>query len=125
MYSIIFVGTGGICGTLLRYWLGKYIGSKLIYDFPIITFLINISGSFILSTLYFSSMFQNSLYHSLLNKIFLTGFLGAYTTFSTFSYESYMLLKSQDYKNMILYILNTLIFGLIASYLGMLTANLF
>ena len=125
MSALLLVGTGGIFGALTRYWLGKYIGSKYVSDFPYVTFFINISGSYVLAAIFFSPIFIRSINHDFINYFFLTGFLGAYTTFSTFSYEAYQLLKVQDYKNMVLYIIGTLVLGLVASYTGMLTARLF
>lgn len=123
MIQILAVGFGGILGALTRYYLGKYIALKSNFDFPWGTFFINITGAYILSFFAFNNIMQTSSYVEMIKLFVMTGFLGAYTTFSTFSYETYQLIKARDYFNVIFYVLGTLVFGLLAAYAGMLSSK--
>lgn len=119
----LIVGTGGILGALTRFYLGKYIAVRVDSDFPWGTFIINISGAFLLSFLTFYKPLIMSNYYQNIKLLIMTGFLGAYTTFSTLSYETYQLAKNEDYKNFALYFFGSLVLGLFAAYLGMLTGK--
>lgn len=90
---LFLVGIGGMLGALSRFLLSTWITSKASSRFPFATWIINISGSFCLGIL--------AAYH-LKNTIpewtwllLGTGFLGAFTTFSTFAYETILLLKKR------------------------------
>ncbi|MCX7951401.1 MAG: fluoride efflux transporter CrcB, partial [Clostridiales bacterium] len=74
----LLVGIGGALGSLVRYNLGKIISSKFKNIFPVSIFIINITGAMLLG-LVSSIGVKNNLYLLLAD-----GFLGAYTTFSTF-----------------------------------------
>ena len=89
--AYLYVGIGGVFGALLRFILGKYISGK-VTSFPLGTLVINVTGAFVLSFLFF--FFQGG--NSLNEPIYLaltTGALGAYTTFSTFTLETLNLLE--------------------------------
>lgn len=113
---MLFVGVGGIFGALSRYLLGKWIASKVASSFPFGTWIINISGSFFLG---FLAVLH--LEHTIPEWLWLilgTGFLGAYTTFSTFGYETIQLLKKRDGRAAIVYVLLSVIFGAIFAWMG-------
>src|SRR5215471_4451547 len=82
----LMIAVGGAAGAIARYVLGNYIGSRLGVRFPYGTFVINVSGSFlvgfILVLLSRTTASQNWRY------LIAIGFIGAYTTFSTFEYET-------------------------------------
>lgn len=118
MANLILVGLGGILGSFSRFYLGTYIAKKYSHSFPLATLLINISGSFILAFLAFYEPLKTSYYSESLKYFLMTGFLGAYTTFSTFSVESFQFLEDKAYTNLLVYILGTLFVGLLAAYLG-------
>jgi len=108
----ILVGIGGACGSLARYQLGKFISEKSKARFPWGTFVINISGSMLLGIL--SSMGASNNLYILLGD----GFLGAYTTFSTFMYEGFNLFEENEKANALGYVLGSLILGVIGYALG-------
>lgn len=120
----LLVGIGGVFGSLSRYYLGKYIASKSNTDFPWGTFTINVTGTFILSLLTFYPALESSNYYSQTRFLVMVGFLGAYTTFSTWSYETYQLIKNQDYFNLSMYVGGTLLIGFMAVYVGMLIGKI-
>jgi CrcB protein len=118
----IYVGIGGIFGAMARYGLSKWVGQRWKGDFPLATFCINISGSFILGMLYvvFSKAGTSM---GLLKNLTTTGFLGAYTTYSTFSYEIVNLVEDGEKGIAVKYFLASIIVGLIAAFLGMALAE--
>ena len=116
--AIIIVAIGGAFGSLARYRVGKWIDGKTEVSFSIGTFLINISGAFLLGICMVLNMNNNLL-------LFLaTGFLGAYTTFSTLLYEGYYLFKTQKWIS-VFYITGSVIFGILAFLLGIFLVNCF
>jgi len=81
------VGIGGFAGAIARFALGSYIGNRFGSRFPYGTFVINISGSFLIGFVLtmLAQRFDLSPNWRYLIPI---GFIGAYTTFSTFEYET-------------------------------------
>lgn len=86
----LWVGLGGFLGANARYWLGGWVAQRYGTEFPWGTVAINVSGSFVLG--FFMALvterFSAAPHVRLLVAI---GFVGAYTTFSTFEYESFAL----------------------------------
>lgn len=113
------VGFGGMLGSITRYALGKWISEKYNTIVPIGTMMINISGAFLLGIV--SSIYKDGNLYLLLVE----GYLGAYTTFSTFMYEGLNLFQENERKNAIRYILTTLLLGIIGFISGMEIVRLF
>lgn len=107
----ILVGIGGVFGSIARYSLGRIISSRSKTSFPLGTFMINITGAFLLGIVY--SINSKSSYLLLGD-----GFLGAYTTFSTFMFESLGLFEDREYINAVIYIFISVILGFIGFYFG-------
>ena len=110
--ELILVGIGGIGGGLARFQLGKLLSQKSGTSFPIGTFLINITGALLLGLL--TSMDAGKSIYLLLGD----GFLGTYTTFSTFMYEGFNLIQENEKLNAFIYILSSLILGIIGCVIG-------
>lgn len=108
----ILVGLGGILGSLSRFQLGKFVNKKSTIKFPLGTFLINITGAILLGIL--TAMNFNKNIYAFLGD----GFLGAYTTFSTFMYEGFSLFYNNKKLNAIFYIAISLILGIIGYFIG-------
>jgi CrcB protein len=108
----VLVGIGGAAGSLVRYKLGKFISDKSTTVFPIGTFMINITGAILLGIL--SSIGASNNTMLLLGD----GFLGAYTTFSTFMYEGFNLFQEKEKLNAFIYILCSLVLGIVGYALG-------
>src|SRR5215210_3188383 len=90
--EFLFVGVGAVLGANLRYWVTNYFAARLGLTFPYGTLFINISGSFLLGfvlTLLANRLVADPAYRLLIG----TGFMGAYTTFSTFSFDTITLLE--------------------------------
>lgn len=114
----IIVGIGGILGSLTRFSLGKIISRHLNTPFPIATFIINITGAFLLGLV--TSIHPGKD----LSLLMVDGFLGAYTTFSTFMYEGFQLFQGRKQLNAVIYILGSLFLGIIGFTLGAQTGRL-
>ncbi|WP_283607970.1 fluoride efflux transporter CrcB [Faecalispora anaeroviscerum] len=108
--DIALVAIGGVLGGLCRFELGRFIVRKANTAFPLGTYLINITGAFLLGVLTGSELSAQA--YVLLGD----GFLGAYTTFSTFLYEGYQLFDKKE-RNAFLYISSSLLLGIIG-YVG-------
>ena len=117
--SILFVGVGGAFGAVTRFGLGKLISQRSNSVFPVGTFIINISGAILLGILTGTNS-SNNIYLLLGD-----GFLGAYTTFSTFMYEGFNLFKGDEKRNAFTYIFASLILGVIGFFIGFQIAKLF
>ncbi|SKA96797.1 CrcB protein [Caloramator quimbayensis] len=115
----LLLGVGGALGSITRYKLGKMIAEKHSTTYPIGTFIINITGALLLGIL--SSLNSNKNVYILLGD----GFLGAYTTFSTFMYEGFNLFQENEKINAFIYILSTLILGIIGYTIGLKIGSLF
>lgn len=113
----LYIGLGGIAGSLLRY----FVSILTIYlwnpEFPLATLTINLTGSFLLG--WFLSKFSASkkLSAEMISMIS-TGVIGSYTTFSTFCLESIHLIEAEMYLECFLYIFVSLVGGLILVRIG-------
>ncbi len=123
MQNILAVTLGGALGALSRYGLGVWISSKWNQGFPLHTFLINISGAFLLGFL--NILFIERLTISPLWRLGIgVGFLGAYTTFSTFGFEVISLLEGGSFFTAGLYTLLSILVGFTGVALGVGLARL-
>ena len=113
MKTVIFVGIGGGLGSILRYLVGRHVP----IHFPLGTFLVNISGCFLIGIFY--SLAERHTGISPEWRLFLvTGICGGYTTFSTYSYDGLILLKQGAGFPFMLYMLGTVVLGLLATFAG-------
>src|SRR5699024_10861796 len=115
---IWIVGLGGSLGAAAIFLLGNLISRRAlnIYPFPIGTWIVNITGSFLLGLIA-----QLHLTNQVGEWLWLfggVGFCGAYTTFSTFGNETITLLYSKKVKLACVYVVTSLIIGIIAAVIG-------
>ena len=121
--KILTVALGGAAGAVARYLLNQ-IFAGFFAPFPFATFFINITGSFAIGfclTLT-ADKFAVSDYWRL---FFAVGFLGAYTTFSTFEFETFELARGRDFLNAGLYVLLSFVVGFIGVGAGVWLAKRF
>ncbi|MDX4945305.1 fluoride efflux transporter CrcB [Providencia manganoxydans] len=118
-FDIALVGAGGGIGSLLRWWIGRLVGEKYHGKFPLSTFIINVSGAFIIGFL--SSYFLldwDDRYGSFLQSAILTGLLGGYTTFSSMQLDALKLTQTKQKMLALFYLLLSIIAGLMAAFFG-------
>jgi len=123
MINYIIVFAGGGTGAAVRFALGTLIGQRWGRSFPLGTFVINVSGSFViglLMTLMADRFTENPAWRLLL----VVGFLGGYTTFSSFEYETGKLVTDGEYVYAILNAVLSVIFGFAALKTGDVLAKL-
>ncbi len=116
MLKYFAVGLGGFLGAIARYLLGTYIGSRYGVRFPYGTFVINVSGSFFVGlVLALLARTTASPYWRYLIPI---GFIGAFTTFSTFEYETLRAVQDGQAITGLLNVVLSVILGFIAVWAG-------
>lgn len=119
-FLIVAIGAGFGGGT--RYWLSNLISRLLPVFFPYGTLAVNVIGSIILGILIFGFEEKGNL--SLTLKLFLgVGFCGGFTTFSTFSLETFSLIKNTEFLLAGLNVFGNVILTIFGIYLGYLIAR--
>ena len=112
--SWFFVGIGGALGAITRYKIGLSF-NKQKHSLPVATITVNLVGSLIFGVL-FASFLQSSNWG--LYLFFTGGFLGAFTTFSTFTYEGIGLLQKKHHQLYVIFIALHLVLGIGMAGLG-------
>lgn len=116
MSKVLFVGLGGALGSICRYLVAILSEKGLPFNFPSGTFIVNIIGSLIIG---FCWSYFDRIYISNEFRLFIfAGFLGGFTTFSTFTRETIQLFKVGEPYHAIGYVLISNIAGLAAVALG-------
>ena len=115
--TFVLVGLGGLLGAISRYLLSQWINRQWQTSFPLATFLVNLSGSFLLGALTAYHLAHYSLSLDNLQLLLGMGYLGAFTTFSTFIYET-ISLSQQQKKIAFLYSFLSIAGGLLSCWLG-------
>ena len=120
--KFLIIGAGGFIGAILRYsvsgWMHKIFGSQ----FPYGTLAVNVIGSFLLGL--FLYLGENRfVLHPQMRGFIAIGLLGAFTTFSTFSFETLMLLQENMYREVIFNVLLNVTLAITAVWLGFVVAR--
>ncbi|MFZ2196212.1 MAG: fluoride efflux transporter CrcB [Thermodesulfovibrionales bacterium] len=115
--NCLIIGLGGFLGAIARYIVALWIGQRWGRTFPLGTFVVNVSGSFLISLL--MSLFTEKFMVNPQLRLFLViGFLGAYTTFSTFEYETGNLVKDGEWSMALANVILSVIAGFVALKFG-------
>ena len=123
MRTIVAIAVAGAAGALARYGLEGAVSRRAAGAFPWGTFVVNVSGAFVLGFV-FTVMTEQLTTAPWLRGAVTIGFLGAYTTFSTLSLETYRLLEDGALGVAAANALGTLGAGIVAVYLGIVAARL-
>ncbi|HVN93411.1 MAG TPA: fluoride efflux transporter CrcB [Terracidiphilus sp.] len=123
MQKYLLIAAGGALGTVMRYWVGSSISSRMGTRFPYGTMVINLTACVILgfTLTYFGKRADLSSAWRFLIPI---GFIGAYSTFSSYEWETLSTLRSGAFLLAGLYAIGSLILGLVATWLGTALADL-
>ncbi|MFL6245345.1 MAG: fluoride efflux transporter CrcB [Thermoanaerobaculia bacterium] len=116
------VAAGGALGSMSRYAVALLVATVWPREFPLATLLINVSGSFAVG--FFASFgAERVAIDPLLRLLVITGFLGAYTTFSTLEYETWQLAHGRAFGLALLNIVASVAAGFVAVQLGVMLAR--
>lgn len=117
MKTVLIVALGGALGSVSRYGAQTWIYKIYPFTFPFGTFVVNVSGCFLIGLFYALSEKGNLLTPDW-RLLLTTGFCGGYTTFSTFAFENASLLRGSDFSYTLLYIFGSVVLGIAAVFLG-------
>jgi len=111
---------GGAIGSLIRFWMSEFILTKFQTAFPTGIFIVNISGAFFIGFLFGLLAVDGHLSDTVRFLLFV-GFLGGFTTFSSFALENMILIKNGFLSTSIVYVFLTNIIGVGLSFAGYFT----
>ena len=92
MQKTIFIAVAGLVGTLVRYWLSGFVARQSGETFPWGTLVVNLIGSFLAGAIYYLAD-ERFLLSPTLRAVILIGLLGGFTTFSSYSLQTFSLLR--------------------------------
>jgi fluoride exporter len=113
-YLLVIVG--GAAGSLLRFLISSAIAMRWPGRFPLGTFAVNVTGSFLAGVI-MTVLAERGAHHNW-RLLLVVGFLGGYTTFSAFEYETYLAARGADYIMAALYVAGSVVAGFAALWIG-------
>ena len=116
MSTLLWIGAGGFFGAIARFLISGFVQKLFPLPFPVGTLAVNLLGSFLIG---FLALFFEEIIAPQYRAMVVTGFLGALTTFSTFSYETAMLIIEGAYFRAFLNVFLNVSLCLAATFLGM------
>ena len=123
LMPFLWISLGGVLGANMRYIVARWSAQLLGIGFPYGTFIINVSGAFLLGFINTLIAQRVLAYPQQLRLAVCIGFLGSYTTFSTFEYESHQLIDDGEWMRALANLAGSLLAGLVAVHLGILLAR--
>jgi fluoride exporter len=114
-YLVVLVGAG--LGGLTRYIAGTWVMTKYGGRFPLGTFIINVTGSFLIGVL-MPLLTERLQWHPNWRLFLVVGILGGYTTFSSFEYESFVMVRGGARGMGMLYMTGSVLLGYVCVWLG-------
>tara|TARA_Y100001936_G_scaffold77621_1_gene76086 strand:+ start:594 stop:965 length:372 start_codon:yes stop_codon:yes gene_type:complete len=118
MIKILFIASGGALGSIARYYLANSSLKNLIFfDIPFAILVINIVGSFFFGIV-MGFIESNYIVSENIKVFFISGFLAAFTTFSTFAWESIGLIQQEMYIKLVIYCIASIILSILFCLYG-------
>ncbi len=115
--TYLAISIGAVMGANVRYLIGGWVADRMGSTFPYGTLIINVSGSFLIG-LILAAANERAMTPWWVRPTFAVGFLGSYTTFSTFSFETLSLIQSGSWGLAAVNIMGSLAGALVGVYLG-------
>ncbi len=112
--QLLLVALGGALGSAMRYLTAILLARHYTGSIPLATLVVNVLGCFLIGLLI--GLCSETTY---LRLLFITGFCGGFTTFSTFTAESYVMFREGAYGLALLYIAGSVLIGLLALWIGL------
>ncbi|AAC06721.1 fluoride efflux transporter CrcB [Aquifex aeolicus] len=117
MGVVFAVALGGAIGSALRFLLSKVVQEHFGISFPVGTLFVNLVGAFFIG-FFFAYLVDKLAVNPHARALLITGLLGGLTTFSTYSYESFSLLREGETLKFLAYTLGTNVLGIFFTFLG-------
>jgi CrcB protein len=114
--KIIYIGFGGFLGAVVRYVIARFF-NQFVVSFPLGTFVVNVVGSLILGFFLYAVNFGKTVSPNFRDFLAI-GFIGAFTTMSTFAYESFRLFETKEFFYFSLNVFITIFSCLTAIFIG-------
>lgn len=117
MMRILLIGVAGLIGTLGRYWLSDIVARRYGETFPLGTLIVNLIGCF-LAGLLFYLLQERFPVNQTLRAVLMVGFLGGFTTFSSYGLQTFMLLRDGELALALLNLIASNTVGLLMVWAG-------
>ena len=117
MSRTLFVGIAGLAGTLLRYWVSGFVARRYGETFPVGTMVVNVLGCLLAGAI-FNLTEERFLINPTLRTVILIGFLGGFTTFSSYGLQTFTLLRDGEFGLATLNVAVSNVLGLFMVWVG-------
>lgn len=117
MHKVAVIGLAGLFGTLARYWLSGWVDRRYGETFPAGTLAVNLAGCLLVGILY-HALEERFLINPVLRSAILIGFLGGFTTFSSYGVQTFSLLREGEFAFAGLNVLASNVLGLLLVWAG-------
>lgn len=122
MIKYLMVGIGGFLGSIARFWVSGYISDRWGTSFPYGTFVINCTGSFLLGFIV-TLLAVRAHWDAKWLYLIPIGFIGAYTTFSTFEYETFRSIQGGNLLMALLNVSLSVLIGFLSVWFGVIAGK--
>lgn len=122
MTKYLIVAFGGAVGSMLRFWAGGYVSSRLGTRFPYGTLVINITASFLIGFI-MTLLAERAHWSPNWRYLLVVGFLGGYSTFSSFEYESFRVFQDGEFLITAMNIVFSVALGFVSVWLGVIAGR--
>jgi fluoride exporter len=123
MVKYLMVAIGGGLGSMLRFWVGGVVSGRMGTRFPYGTFLINCTASFLIGFI-ITLLAEKTHWSPNLRYLIPIGFIGGYSTFSTFEYETFRVFQEGEILIAFLNVTLSVVVGFAAVWLGVIAGRL-
>jgi fluoride exporter len=122
MTKYLMVAVGGALGSVLRFWVGSYISNRFPARFPSGTFIINCTASFLIGFV-ITVLSEKADWNPNWRYLIPIGFIGGYSTFSTFEYETFRVFQEGELLISGLNVVLSVVVGFASVWLGVITGR--
>lgn len=123
MTKYLMVAIGGALGSILRFWVGTYISNRIATRFLAGTFVVNMTACFLIGFVV-TVLAEKSSWNANWRYLIPIGFIGGYSTFSTFEYETFRVFQEGDFLIAGLNVILSVVVGFVSVWVGVITGKM-